>query len=45
MVARGLADQEEGLWQGVGGRSEGDPQARLSRWRGVMAKARSEGFL
>jgi predicted transglutaminase-like cysteine proteinase len=35
----------EGLWQGVGGRSEGDPQARLSRWRLVLAKARNEGFL
>jgi predicted transglutaminase-like cysteine proteinase len=35
----------EGLWQGVGGRSQGDPQARLSRWRLVMAKARAEGFL
>lgn len=35
----------EGLWQGVGSiRAEGDPLARLSRWRGVMAKARREGF-
>ena len=35
----------DGLWQGVGGQSAGDPQARLSRWREVMAKARAEGFL
>jgi predicted transglutaminase-like cysteine proteinase len=34
----------EGLWQGVGGQSAGDPQARLSRWRDVLAKARAEGF-
>jgi predicted transglutaminase-like cysteine proteinase len=34
----------EGLWQGVGGPSAGDPVARLSRWRGVLAKARNEGF-
>ena len=35
----------EGLWQGVGRRSAGDPTARLSRWREVLAKARAEGFL
>jgi predicted transglutaminase-like cysteine proteinase len=35
----------EGLWQGVGTQSAGDPQARLSRWRLVLAKARNEGFL
>ncbi|MDP1690484.1 MAG: transglutaminase-like cysteine peptidase [Burkholderiaceae bacterium] len=35
----------EGLWQGVGSQSAGDPQARLSRWREVLAKARAEGFL
>lgn len=34
----------EGLWQGAGAQSAGDPQARLSRWREVMAKARAEGF-
>jgi predicted transglutaminase-like cysteine proteinase len=34
----------EGLWQGVGSASAGDPQARLSRWREVLAKARAEGF-
>jgi predicted transglutaminase-like cysteine proteinase len=35
----------EGLWEGVGAQSAGDPQARLSRWRDVLAKARAEGFL
>jgi predicted transglutaminase-like cysteine proteinase len=35
----------EGLWQGVGTQSAGDPQARLSRWRLVLAKAREEGFI
>ncbi|MCW7541967.1 transglutaminase-like cysteine peptidase [Aquabacterium sp. A7-Y] len=35
----------EGLWQGVGALSAGDPAARLSRWREVLAKAREEGFL
>jgi predicted transglutaminase-like cysteine proteinase len=34
----------DGLWQGVGTQSAGDPQARLSRWRDVLAKARAEGF-
>jgi predicted transglutaminase-like cysteine proteinase len=34
----------EGLWQGAGGPSAGDPTARLSRWREVLAKARAEGF-
>ncbi|MBC7954418.1 MAG: transglutaminase-like cysteine peptidase [Cytophagales bacterium] len=34
----------EGLWQGVGGPAAGDPAARLSRWREVLAKARAEGF-
>ena len=34
----------EGLWQGVGTQSAGDPTARLSRWRDVIAKARAEGF-
>ena len=34
----------DGLWQGVGTQSAGDPVARLSRWRGVLAKARTEGF-
>ncbi len=35
----------EGLWQGLGAKSSGDPAARLSPWRGVLAKARAEGFL
>ena len=35
----------DGLWQGVGAQSAGDPVARLSRWRDVLAKARAEGFL
>ena len=34
----------EGLWQGTQGASAGDPVARLSRWREVLAKARAEGF-
>jgi predicted transglutaminase-like cysteine proteinase len=34
----------EGLWQGVGAQSAGDPVARLSRWREVLSKARAEGF-
>jgi predicted transglutaminase-like cysteine proteinase len=34
----------EGLWHGVGAQSAGDPTARLSRWREVLAKARAEGF-
>jgi predicted transglutaminase-like cysteine proteinase len=34
----------EGLWQGVGAQSAGDPVVRLSRWREVLVKARAEGF-
>lgn len=34
----------EGLWQGVGGKSAGDPLARLSRWRDVLNKAKREGL-
>ena len=34
----------DGLWQGVGTQTAGDPVARLSRWREVLAKARAEGF-
>ena len=34
----------EGLWQGVGSQSAGDPVARLSRWREVLAKVGAEGF-
>lgn len=35
----------EGLWEGTGGGRAGDPAARLSRWREVLAKARAEGFV
>jgi predicted transglutaminase-like cysteine proteinase len=35
----------EGLWQGAGPVSAGDPVARLSKWQEVLAKARQEGFL
>lgn len=35
----------DGLWQGVGDQTAGNPQARLSRWRDVLAKAGAEGFL
>ena len=34
----------EGLWQGVGGSSAGDPSARLSRWRDMLTKAKAEGW-
>lgn len=34
----------EGLWQGVSGTAAGDPVARLSRWRDVLAKVREEGL-
>lgn len=34
----------EGLWQGVGVQTAGDPTARLSRWREILVKARAEGF-
>ncbi|OYU26018.1 MAG: hypothetical protein CFE41_18465 [Burkholderiales bacterium PBB2] len=34
----------EGLWQGVGATSAGDPLARLSLWRDLLSKARAEGF-
>lgn len=35
----------EGLWQGVGPVTAGDPLARLSMWRELVAKVRAEGFL
>ena len=35
----------EGLWQGVGAQTAGDPVARLSRWREVLNKVKEEGFL
>lgn len=34
----------EGLWQGTGATSAGDPAARLSRWRDLLAKVRAEGL-
>ena len=34
----------EGLWQGVGATSAGNPVARLSIWRDALAKIRAEGF-
>jgi predicted transglutaminase-like cysteine proteinase len=34
----------EGLWQGTGATSAGNPVARLARWPAVLAKARAEGF-
>lgn len=34
----------DGLWDGAGSPSAGHPQARLSRWREVLAKANAEGF-
>jgi len=34
----------EGLWQGVGSQTAGDPTARLSRWREILVKTRAEGF-
>lgn len=34
----------EGLWQGVGRTTAGDPVARLSHWRGVLNRARAEGW-
>ena len=34
----------EGLWQGVGSQTAGDPTSRLSKWRDLLAKVRAEGF-
>lgn len=34
----------EGLWQGVGATSAGDPLQRLSLWRDLLAKVQAEGF-
>jgi predicted transglutaminase-like cysteine proteinase len=34
----------EGLWQGVGSSSAGNPVVRLSMWRDALAKIRAEGF-
>ncbi len=35
----------EGLWQGTGQVTQGDPLARLSLWRELVAKVKAEGFL
>jgi predicted transglutaminase-like cysteine proteinase len=35
----------EGLWQGTGQVTAGDPLVRLSLWRELVAKVRAEGFL
>ncbi len=35
----------EGLWQGVGQTSAGDPVARLSRWGEVVLRAQAEGLM
>ncbi len=35
----------EGLWQGTGQVTAGDPLARLSMWRELVAKVKGEGFL
>ncbi|MDP4300263.1 transglutaminase-like cysteine peptidase [Leptothrix discophora] len=35
----------EGLWTGTQGPGAGDPLARLSRWRDLLARARDQGFL
>ena len=35
----------DGLWQGVGHASAGDPMARLSRWRDTWQRIQQEGFL
>jgi predicted transglutaminase-like cysteine proteinase len=34
----------EGLWQGVGSSSAGDPVARLSKWRELLSKVKAEGW-
>jgi len=34
----------EGLWSGVGVSSMGNPVARLSQWRDLLAKVKEEGF-
>ena len=34
----------DGLWNGAGPQTAGNPQARLSRWRDVLRKSRVEGF-
>ncbi len=34
----------QGLWQGVGATSAGDPVARLSKWRDVLTRSKAEGW-
>ena len=34
----------DGLWQGVGAQTAGNPMARLSRWRELLTRVRAEGF-
>jgi predicted transglutaminase-like cysteine proteinase len=34
----------EGLWQGMGAASAGNPTARLSKWRNVLSRAKEEGW-
>ena len=34
----------DGLWQGTGATSAGNPVARLARWPAVLAKGHAEGF-
>jgi predicted transglutaminase-like cysteine proteinase len=34
----------EGIWQGTGAQSNGDPVSRLSRWRDLLTRALAEGF-
>ena len=34
----------EGLWQGVGAQTMGDPMARISKWRDVMNRIKADGF-
>ena len=34
----------EGMWQGTGAQSNGDPVSRLSRWRDLLTRALAEGF-
>lgn len=34
----------EGLWQGSGAQSAGNPLARLTIWRDALSRARAEGF-
>ncbi len=34
----------QGLWQGAGAQSAGNPMTRLTIWRDALARARAEGF-